>query len=226
MALTSSPTPKVKMRVLAVFLAKVFLRIFSTSVSPMVGWPSVKKTTLNDRPSSFVRYSRAVGRASLIAVPPVASRCFDPFARLPQLFSELASSSLSRYLLTEVAKLMRAKRSFGPRFLSRVLEGVAGLLHLDAAHRPRRVQHEHHVARHLGFLRHLHFRRDEQREEAGFRRDGPMRQGGQADVLVAGRVEELEVLVELGLVLVELHVDLVVVDALQAKWRASGCRRW
>ena len=54
-AFTSSPTPKVKMRVLDVFLAKVFLRIFSMLVSPMVGWPSVKKTMLKDRPSSFER---------------------------------------------------------------------------------------------------------------------------------------------------------------------------
>ena len=40
---------------LAVFLANVFFRILSTLVSPMVGWPSVKKTMLNERPSSLVR---------------------------------------------------------------------------------------------------------------------------------------------------------------------------
>ena len=47
------------MRVLAVFLASTFLRILSGFVSPMVGWPSVKKTMVKVRPCRWSAYSRA-----------------------------------------------------------------------------------------------------------------------------------------------------------------------
>ena len=72
-AFTSSPTPKVKTRVLALFFALKFLRIFSGDCSPIVGWPSVKKTTVNERDSSLERILTAASSASSMAVPPVAS---------------------------------------------------------------------------------------------------------------------------------------------------------
>src|SRR5438067_7772536 len=53
------------------------------------------------------------------------------------------------------------------------------------------LEHEHHVARHLLRLRQLGARRDEHHEVAVLIGVGPVRHRGQADVLVARRVEEI-----------------------------------
>ena len=63
LAESGRPGAKLKMRVLAVFLATMFLKILSLSVSPMVGWPSVKKTMVKGRSASLGRNLRAASRA-------------------------------------------------------------------------------------------------------------------------------------------------------------------
>ena len=103
------------MRVLAVFLAAMFFRILSVSVSPTVGWPSVKNTMLNDRPASSPRYASAVAIAPSMAVPPFASSFCTHFLASATC-SGVESSSVARYLLTVVEKLISAKRSLGPRW--------------------------------------------------------------------------------------------------------------
>ena len=49
---------------------------------------------------------------------------FDPFLGMLEVSRSLTSWSLSRYLLTVVAKLIRAKRSLVPRFLRQYLSAL------------------------------------------------------------------------------------------------------
>ena len=119
-ALTSSPTPKVNIRVLGLILAITSRVIFSGLVSPIVGIPSVKKTITNGLDASLPRISSAASKASRIAVPPVES---NPSIHFLPVFlnSSFAGTNSSRNRLTAVAKLSIEKRSFSPRLLMQYL---------------------------------------------------------------------------------------------------------
>ena len=62
----------------------------------------------------------------------------------------------------------------GPEVVQAILEGLAGLVHLGAAHAARRVQHQHHVPGHLVLPRSLHARRQQHHEVAVLGADGPV----------------------------------------------------
>ena len=92
-----------------------FARIFSGLVSPMVGWPSVKKTIVKGRVRPRCACAGRRAKASSMAVPPVASSS-STHLRAASRLSLVAGSRLSVYLLTVVAKFIRPKRSSGERF--------------------------------------------------------------------------------------------------------------
>ncbi len=122
----------------------------------------------------------------------------------------------------------------GGQLAQAILEGVARLHDALAAHAAGGVQDEHHVAGHLLGLGQLGPRREQQHDVAVASGHRPVRQGGQADVLAAGGVEELEVLVQDGLVPVEADDRLAVagpgdgdgvcraIDILQGVLRLEG----
>ena len=117
-AFRSSPTPKVNRRVFALRAFLEFWAITLSSVSPIVGWPSVMNITRCGLGESPVLSCRPRTSASSIAVPPMASNWatkFTAFSRFSLLAGRRAGNSGS----TSVEKRTMLKVSCG---LSRVTQ--------------------------------------------------------------------------------------------------------
>ena len=115
---TSVPMPKQKMRVCPAFCSFTFLKMLRSSVTPMVGRPSVRKMMVGVRAAPATRAGKsasALRSASSIAVLPSG---FNPFrksiARLR--FSGLAVSTSPKSGSTSVEKRSTSKRSLSLRF--------------------------------------------------------------------------------------------------------------
>ena len=149
-----------------------------------------------------------------MAVPPVASSFWTHFFASRHLLRSGIEQRAAIFIYRG-GEVNHGEAILGAEVFQAVFHRLAGLLHLDAAHAARRIQHQHHVARHVVFLGQLHFGREQHREIAVFRGDRPVRQDGEAHILFAGGIIELEVLVERRLILVEVDDHFLVVGAFQ-----------
>ena len=113
-----------------------------------------------------------------------------------------------------------AEAIFVAELIQTELQRLLRLRHLEVGHTPRSVEHQHEIARDAVFHR-LELRRDEQHEVAVFAADRTVEHGRQADVPFADAVEELEILIERGLVLFELDDGFLLAVALDV----DGVRR-
>ena len=172
------------------------------------------------RPASLVRICNAALRASSDRRAAGGFKLFDPLAGvLDSVF--VSCFELVAILVDGGGEVDHREAVFGVQVRQAVLHCLAGLLHLDAAHAARRVQHQHHVARNYLSLRQFDPRRQQQERVPRLIRDGAMRQGRQADVLVADGVEKLKILVEQCLFALELNHGL----AIAGPRDADGVRR-
>ncbi len=113
-AFTSAPTPKTKTRApLPSEALATFFKIASGSVVPIVGSPSVRKTTWNVRfASASPRILSAETSASSRAVPPRAFKALM-YSSASFLLASFAAQRLSLKNRTSVEKSIRPKRSWG-----------------------------------------------------------------------------------------------------------------
>jgi len=135
-ALTSSPTPKVKMRVLAVLLAAMFWRILSVLVSPMVGWPSVKKTMVNRAALVVGAIAEGGGHGVVDGGAAGGLQLLHPLLGLGDLLRGGVEKA-ARVLVHRSGEVDAGEAVLGAEVFQAVLHGLAGLLHLDAAHTAR-----------------------------------------------------------------------------------------
>ena len=75
-----------------------FFRILSGLVSPMVGWPSVKKTTVKGRPASSVRMLEGRGEGAADGGAAGGLEAVDPLRRGCRGGPCSPATSLSRYV--------------------------------------------------------------------------------------------------------------------------------
>ena len=182
----------------------------------MVGWPSVKKTTVKLRLVLVVAAHVEGGQQCVVDVGPAVGLEFvHPAAG----FVEVLARGGDQVVLVlrdgggevdDVEAILRAEVAQAE------LQRLLGLDDAGALHAAGRVQHEHHVAGHLLRLGQLRPRRNQHHEvavSAGLR---VVHQRRQADVLAGGRVVQLKILRQRGLATVEMHARLAVVDALDA----------
>ena len=112
---TSVPMPKQNTRVRPALACLTFATIWSSSVLPTVGMPSVRKITTKGRSSPPGRKASARCNASSIAVPPLA-RSLPMNSSARSRFAIVASASLSNNGSTSVEKRRISKRSPSLRF--------------------------------------------------------------------------------------------------------------
>ena len=141
------------MRVLAEFRASVFFWISSMLVSPMVGWPSVKKTTVKVRPSSLGAQFQGGGQGVVDGGAAGRFQSVHPFAGLLQLLRLCRLESLG-IMVDRGGEVEDGEAVALVQVFETVLERVASLGHLGAAHAAGGIQHQHQVARNLLLLGH------------------------------------------------------------------------
>ena len=111
----SVPIPKQKIRVLDAWSRTTFATMRSSSVSPIVGFPSVKKTTTKGRDESAGFSFCAASSASAMAVPPMGLSFVMKSSALSR-FAFVASVSFSNSGSASVEKRTISKRSASFRF--------------------------------------------------------------------------------------------------------------
>ena len=210
--MTSSPTPKVKMRVFAV------LRLATWGQNHVgVGLadcgPTIGEEDDDVGPGHVV--GAEIERLLHGAVDRGSAGRFEAVDPLRPLF-EVLGRRIEEAILVGVDRrreLDHVEAIARFEVLEAILEGRLRLGQSPATHGAGGVEDEDHVASHLLRLRQLRPRRDQQAEVARLTRIRPMEDRRQADVLVAGLVEELEVLVEHRLVLLEADRRLMIAGA-------------